>query len=66
MVRTKLVPKRINVRRIPLREQNTQYKIKPLLPEQKTINIKKNGQVVQTVTVRRKTHKCTDRWAKNF
>ena len=46
MVRTKLVPKRINIRLIPLREQNTQYKIKTLLPEQKTINIKKKGLVV--------------------
>ena len=65
MARTKLVPKRINIRLIPLREQNTQYKIKTLLPEQKTINIKKKGLVVRSVTVRRKTHKFTDCWAKN-
>ena len=31
------------------------FKIKTLLPEQKTVQIKKNGQVVRTVTVRRKT-----------
>ena len=66
MVRTKLVPKRINIKRWPPRERYTEYKIKTLLPEQKTIEIKKNGQVVRTVTVRRKTHKFTDRWAKNF
>ena len=66
MVRTKLVPKRINIKRWPPRKRYTEYKIKTLLPEQKTIEIKKNGQVVRTVTVRRKKHKFTDRWAKNF
>ena len=66
MVRTKLVPKRIDIRCLPPRERYTENKIKTLLPEQKTINIKKNGQVVRTVTVRRKAHKFTDHWAKNF
>ena len=66
IVRTKLVPKRINIKRWPPRERYTEYKIKTLLSEQKTIKIKKNGQVVRTVTVTRKTHKFTDRWAKNF
>ena len=66
MVRTKLVPKRINIRRWPPRERYTKYKIKTLLPEQRTVDIKKYGQVVQTVTVRRKTQKFTDRWARNF
>ena len=66
MVRTKSVPKRINIRRWPPRERYSTYNIKTLLPEQRTIDIKKNGQVVRTVTVRRKTQKFTDRWARNF
>ena len=66
MVRTKLVPKRINVRCSPPRERYTKYKIKALLPEQRTIDIKKNGQAVQTVTVRRNTQKFMDCWARNF
>ena len=52
MVRTKLVPKRLNIRHWPPRECYTKYKIKTLLPEQKTIDIKKNGQADPTVTVR--------------
>ena len=43
MVRTKLVTKRINIRRWPPRERYAEYKIKTVLPEQKTIDIKKNG-----------------------
>ena len=43
MVRTKLVFKRINISRWPPRERYTEYKIKTVLPEQKTIDIKKNG-----------------------
>ena len=66
MVRTKLVPKRVRIRQWPPRESYTQFKIKTLLPEQKTVQIKKNGQVIRTVTVRRKTRKCTDRWARTF
>ena len=41
MARTKLAPKKKNIRLIPLREQNTQNKIKTLLPEQKAIKNKK-------------------------
>ena len=49
MVRTKLVPKRVR------QWQPKKFKIKTLSPEQKTINIKKkNGQVIKTMTVRRK------------
>ena len=66
MVRTKLVPKRLNIRQWSLRERYTEYKIKTLLQEQKTIDIKKNDQIVRTVTVREKPHKFTDRWARNF
>ena len=66
MVRTKLVSKRVNIRRWPPREQFTEYKIKTLSPEQKTIEMKENGEVVRTVTVGRKTIKFTDHWARNF
>ena len=41
MFKTKLVPKRANVRRWPPRERYTKYKIKTLLPEQRTVHIKK-------------------------
>ena len=63
MVRTKLVPRRVAkiIQRPP-----TKFKIKTLLPEQKTIDIKKNGQVIRTVIVRRKTKKFTDRWVRSF
>ena len=66
MVRTKLVPKRVRIRQCPPRESYTQFKIKALLPEQKTVQIKENGQIIRTVTVRRKTKKFTDRWARTF
>ena len=68
MVRVELVPKRTLKRRrewLP-REPYQEFKIKTLLAEQKIIQIKKNGQVVRTVTVRRKTKKFTDRWARTF
>ena len=41
MVRTKLVPKTVKIRQWPRREPYTQFKIKTLLPEQKTVQIKK-------------------------
>ena len=66
MVRTKLVPKRVRIRQWHPREPYTQFKIKTLLPEQKTVQIKKNGQVIRTVTVRRKTKRFTDRWVRTF
>ena len=66
MVRTKLVPKRLNIRRWPPRERYIKYKIKTLLPEQKTIDIKKDGQVDRTVTVRSKTQEFTDHWVRTF
>ena len=66
MVRVKLVPKRTKIRVWPPKEPYTKFKIKTLLPEQKTIQIKKNGQPVRTITVRRKTIKFTDRWVKEF
>ena len=68
MVRVKLVPKRLpnRIRQWPPRKPYQKYKIKTLLPEQKTVQIKKNRQVVRTVTVKRKTKRFTDRWAKTF
>ena len=65
MVRTKLVPKRFRIRQWPPREPYTKFKIKTLLSEQKVIQIK-NGQVVRTITIRRKTKKFTDCWARTF
>ena len=66
MVRVKLVPKGIKIRFWPPKEPKQQFKIKVLLPEQKTIKINENRQPVRTITVRRKTIKFTDRWAKQF
>ena len=72
MVRTKLTPRRGVTfpravrRQWPPREPYQKNKIKTLLPEQKTIEIKKNGEVIRRVTVRRKTRNFTDRWAKTF
>ena len=66
MIRTKLVPKRVKIRRWPSKEPYLQFKIKTLLPEQKVVQIKKNGQVIRTKTARKKTRKFTDRWARTF
>ena len=67
MVRTKLVPrKRVRIVRWPPQEPSVKSKIKTMLPEEKTIDIKRNGQVNRTIRVRRKTTKFTDRWARNF
>ena len=66
MVRAKLVPKRAKIRRQPSRAPSIKFKIKSIIPEQKTVQIKKNRQVIKTITVRRKTTKFTDRWARKF
>ena len=66
MVRIKLVPKRVKIRRRTPKEPYAKYKIKTLLPEQKTIQIRKNGEPIRTMTVRRKTVKFTDQWARQF
>ena len=66
MVRTKLVPRRVKIRRWPPRQPTVKFKIKAILPEQKTIGIKKNGQVIRTIRVRRKITKFTDRWTRQF
>ena len=63
MVRTKLVSRR--ARRqwvIPTSKKiYEKFKRKTLLPEQKIIEINKNGQVLRTITSRRKTKKITNR-----
>ena len=66
MVRTKLVARWVRIKPWPPRETYVKFKIKTLLPEQKVVQIKKNGQVIRSVTVRRKTKKFTDKWAKTF
>ena len=42
------------------------YKIKLTLPEQKTVNIKKNGQVTKTINVRKKSKYFSTRSARMF
>ena len=64
MVRTKLVPKRVRIRRWQPREPHIQFKIKTLLPEQRVVQIKKKARFIRTITARRKTKKLTDRWAR--
>ena len=41
MVRTKLVPKRVKIRTLPPRAPSIKFKIKSIIPEQKTVQIKK-------------------------
>ena len=66
MVRVKLVPRRADRKRWPPKEPYVKYKIKTLLPEQKVVEIKRNGQEIRRITTRRKTEKFTDRWARKF
>ena len=71
MVRTK-----VTVRRMPnavtgiargLRGRRIYpYKIKLTLPEQKTVSIKKNGQIIKTINVRRKSKYFSTRSARMF
>ena len=56
MARTK-----VTVRRFPAIEQSNArcstvkpFKIKEILPQQKTVNIKKKGEIIKTINVRRK------------
>ena len=66
MARTKVTPKCIRIRRWPPRQPPVRFKIKTIMPEQKMVDIKKNGQTIRTIRVRRKTAKFTDRWARQF
>ena len=44
MVRTKLVPRRVKIiRRWPPRQSSVKFKIKTILPEQNTIDMKKSN-----------------------
>ena len=40
MARTKVTPKRVRIRRWPPREPPIRFKIKTIMPEQKTVGIK--------------------------
>ena len=42
------------------------YKIKLTLPEQRTVNIRKNGQIIKTINVRRKSKYFSTRKARIF
>ena len=65
MKRTSRVPPWLmNKRR--QRKVKRSFKIKIALPEQKTADIKKNGNVIKTIRVRRKTKYFNDRNAKAF
>ena len=46
MARTKVTPKGLKIRRWPPKQPSVRFKIKTMIPEQKTVNIKKNGQVI--------------------
>ena len=72
MARTKLTVRRIRrllpwlLNRRQKRKIKRPFKIKTALSEQKRVNIKKNGNVVKTINVRRKTTYFSDRWARTF
>ena len=66
MVRTKLVPKRVKIRRLPPRAPSIKFKIKSIIPEQKTVQIKKNRKVIKTITVRRKKQNLLIAGQENF
>ena len=75
MVRTKLTAKCCpRTSRIPpwlmnkrqQRKVKKPFKIKLTLPEQRTVTIKKGGNVIKTIRVRRKTKYFTDRNARIF
>ena len=54
------------MRRRQQRRVKRPFKIKLTLPEQKTVDIKKNGDIIKTITVRRKSNYFSDRNARNF
>ena len=72
MARTKLTVRRSRhlppwlLSRGQKRKIKRPFKIKMTLPEQKRVDIKKNGNVVKTITVRRKTKYFNDRWTRTF
>ena len=75
MVRTKLTARRWpRTSRVPpwlmnkrqQRKVRRPFKIKLTLPEQKTVTIKKGGNAIKTIRVRRKTKYFNDRNARTF
>ena len=63
MFRSKAPVRRLDDFRVVAREKKTAYefKIKLTLPEQKTVNITKNGQVLKTINVRKKSKYFNDK-----
>ena len=49
-----------------LKKVKRPFKIKMTLPEQKTVEIKKNGNVIKTIRVCRKTKYFTERNSRTF
>lgn len=73
--RTKVTPKRrprtSNIppwlmNRRQKRQRTKPYKIKLTLPEQKIVDITKNGNIIKTIRVRRCSKYFTIRWARQF
>ena len=65
LARTSRIPPWLMNRR-QRRKVKRPFKIKVTLPEQKAVNIKKGGNVIKTITARRKAKYFTDRNARTF
>ena len=56
MARTKATVRRLPLVKSGFRRRTIKpLKIKEILPQQKTVNIKKNGQIIKTINMRRKS-----------
>ena len=67
MARTKVTPKRRpRTSTVPPWLMNRRQKRTLMLPEQKIVNITKNGNVIKTIQVRRGSKYLPDRWARQF
>ena len=75
MARTKLTARRWArpgqtptwlMRRHQQRRVKRPFKIKLTLPEQKTVDIKKNGNIIKTIRIKTKPNYFSDRNARNF
>ena len=67
MARTKVTKRRQLLEWLLRRGRRTEpYKIKLTLPEQKQVDIKKNGQVIKTIKVRHKSKYVRTRSARSF
>ena len=67
MARTKVTKRRQLLEWLLRRGRRTEpYKIKLTLPEQKQVDIKKNGQVIKTIKVGRKSKYFSARRARSF